>query len=197
MLFLSGKKIPGRPLLLTPATNYSLEGVPIWAADNGCFTGQYPGDEAYLRWLARLAPHKDRCLFVAAPDVVGDAEATMVRWKRMAGRIRKQGWPVALVLQDGARPEHIVEAMPDGLFIGGSDEFKLGSSVRHMIAEFPFLHSHMGRVNSQKRMRYARMIGCCSSDGTVLAFDPGRPMFQWGDEIGERRGAACTGCARV
>lgn len=31
---------------------------------------------------------------------------------------------------------------------------------------------HMGRVNSERRLRYADAIGCDSADGTYLAFGP-------------------------
>jgi hypothetical protein len=30
--------------------------------------------------------------------------------------------------------------------------------------------THMGRVNSERRLRYAALIGCQSADGTYLAF---------------------------
>lgn len=38
-------------------------------------------------------------MFVAVPDVVGDAKATLEMFERW--RVRLDGWPLALVLQDG------------------------------------------------------------------------------------------------
>ena len=185
MLFLSGSRVAGRPLLNTPATSYRLDGVPVWAADNGAFNGRYPGDAAFLAWLDRLAPHQDRCAFVAVPDVVGDATATLQLWPEMAARIRARGWPAALVLQDGMTPADVARAAPDALFIGGSDRFKLGPEVRQIINSGAWQWVHMGRVNSRRRMRYAAAIGCHSVDGTVLAFDPSRPMFDWAAELAD------------
>jgi hypothetical protein len=57
----------------------------------------YPGDEEYLAWLSARAAHAGRCAFAAAPDVVGDAAATLSRSTPMLERIHRLGYPVALV----------------------------------------------------------------------------------------------------
>ena len=183
MLYLSGSRVAGRPLLNTPATRYRLDNVPVWAADNGAFTGRYPGDRAFLAWLDSQAAHRERCLWVAVPDVVGDAEATLKLWPAMAGQIRARGYRAALVLQDGMTPGDVAHAAPDALFIGGSDAFKLGAEVRAILAAHRGLPAHMGRVNSLRRLRYAAAIGCSSADGTVLAFDPSRPVWDWAETV--------------
>ena len=95
-------------LLQTPKASYNLDGVAVWAMDNGCYTDSYPGDDAYLLLLKRLEPHRDRCLFVAAPDEVGNAAVTLTNLRYMAPRIRDAGWPVALVL--AARDRRAVTA---------------------------------------------------------------------------------------
>lgn len=184
MLYLSGKKVAGRPLLWTPATGYRVDDVPVFAVDNGCFTGRYPGDDEYLRKLDQLAEHQPRCLWVAVPDVVGDAPATLALWPLMAARIRSRGWRVALVLQDGMTTETLtqIDPRPDALFIGGSDTYKLGAEVRRIVAEWDG-PAHMGRVNSYRRMRYAAQVGVDTVDGTVLAFDQTRPVWSWADSL--------------
>src|SRR6516225_10366818 len=60
------------------------------------------------------------------------------------------------------------------LFIGGDDEWKLGEPERDLAAEARLRGKriHMGRVNSLKRMRYARAIGCDSADGTFIRYGP-------------------------
>jgi hypothetical protein len=62
----------------------------------------------------------------------------------------------------------------DVLFLGGSTEWKLGEAAAALTAEAKSRgkHVHMGRVNSRKRYRYARSIGCDSVDGTYLVFGP-------------------------
>jgi hypothetical protein len=65
-------------MIATPAQGNSLMlGVP-WVADNGVFGGSYPGDDAYLDWLAHWPLWAAQsCRFAVAPDVVGDAAATL------------------------------------------------------------------------------------------------------------------------
>ena len=132
------------------------------------------GDEKYLALLERLADHRDRCLFVAAPDVVGDGAATLAVLQPMASHIRALGWPVALVGQDGMENMTVPWDDVDWLFVGGSTEWKLGPHARELAGEAKRRGKwvHMGRVNSEKRYRYAAAIGCDSADGTFLTFGP-------------------------
>lgn len=143
-----------------------------WAADNGCFGKGYPGDAAWLAWLAAMDPAD--CLFAVAPDVVGDAEATWARSAPMLPAIRALGFPAALVAQDGMERQTVDWPAFDVLFIGGSTEWKIGPFARALVAEAK-AHGkgvHMGRVNSERRYRYALAIGCDSADGTYLTFGP-------------------------
>lgn len=183
MIYLSGAKndaiaddlAAGRVgLLNTPKNAYTLDGVAVWAMDNGAYTDTYPGDDAYLSTLTRYAEHRDRCLFVAAPDVVGDADATLAQFAPMARRIRAAGWPVALVGQDGMENREAPWALVDWLFVGGSTEWKLGVGAETLIrqAQEHGKRVHVGRVNSATRFRHFRALGCDSADGTFLAFGP-------------------------
>lgn len=155
-----------------------------WAADSGGFTGGYPGDDAYLRWLSGHGTHRGLCEFAVAPDVLADASGTLARSLEMLGEIRKAGFPAAYVLQDGS---DLVEPPWDDLdvlFIGGTTGFKLGPVAREIAAEALQLGKkvHVGRVNSLKRLRYSEAIGATSCDGTYLAFGPDvnvRSMGRW------------------
>lgn len=152
--------------------NRAVEGV-AWCADNGCFTDAW--DEAtWWAWLQANAYRAASCTFATAPDVVGDAAATLRASEPWLARIRSLGYPVALVLQDGAEDLDLPWDAFDVAFIGGTTEWKLGAHVRALVAEAK-THGkrvHMGRVNSEKRLRYAQAIGCDSADGTFLAFGP-------------------------
>lgn len=145
-----------------------------WCADNGCFGKGYPGDEAWFGWLTKNAHRAKSCTFAVAPDVVGDAEATWARSKPWLHRIRKLGYPAALVAQDGMEHMDIEWETFDVLFIGGSTDWKLGPHARRITAEAKRRGKwvHMGRVNSLSRLRYAQAIGCDSADGTYVAFGP-------------------------
>lgn len=176
-------------LMQTVATGSRLDRVAVWAMDNGCYTNSYPGDNAYFRLLARLSRHSSRCLFVAMPDVVGDAGATFDLFdaaENMRSRIRVLGYPIALVAQDGMQPEDIPWDELDFLFLGGTTEWKLGPGARLLAAHAKQRGKglHVGRVNSAKRYRYAAtQLLADSADGTFLAFsNPSRgidEILQW------------------
>lgn len=163
---------PTRFTEIPGAGNRVLPGVP-WIADNAVFANKYPGDDAYLTWLGGL-PHRGNCRFAVAPDVVGDATATLARSLPMLGRIRALGIPVAYAAQDGATIDSLPWADFDVLFIGGSTGWKIGAQARTLIAEAKRrgLAVHMGRVNSHGRLQRAADSGCDSADGTYLAFGP-------------------------
>lgn len=161
-------------LLNTPGTRYNLDNVAVWAADNGAFTGKYPGDEAFMAWLRGMNAHQSRCLFVAAPDVVGDAVTTLAQLPAMAHRLRSAGWPVALVGQDGMESLDVPWDLVDWLFVGGSTGWKLGTGAAELItqAQSAGKRVHVGRVNSGERFRLFRGLGCDTADGTYIAFGP-------------------------
>ena len=144
-----------------------------WCADNGCFSDKW--DEAsWWRFLVDNAGGAETCAFAVAPDVVGDAEATLARSLPWLPKIRALGYPVALVGQDGMTPDQVPWDDIDAIFIGGSTEWKLGPAARALVTEAKARGkwAHMGRVNSQRRYEYARRIGCDSVDGTFLTFGP-------------------------
>jgi hypothetical protein len=162
-------------MIATPAQGNSLMlGVP-WVADNGVFGGSYPGDDAYLDWLAHWPLWAAQsCRFAVAPDVVGDAAATLERSASMLPRIREYGIPVALAAQNGLEDLTVPWNDFDVLFLGGDTAWKLGPEARALAAEANARGKrvHMGRVNSLRRLRYAQHIGCHTADGTYLAFGP-------------------------
>lgn len=148
-----------------------------WAADNDAF---HNFDEPRFRaMLERLEGHPG-CLFVAAPDVVGDADTTLERFQTWGPAIRRK-LPVALVAQDGLTLAGVPWEEIDALFIGGTTEWKMGGSARRLVdaARARRVWVHMGRVNSYQRAVYAAAIGCDSVDGSGVArFDQTRRMVQ-------------------
>lgn len=145
-----------------------------WAADNGCYGTGYPGDVAWLAWLRKHRPHRARCLFATAPDVVGDAQATLTRSLPWLPVIRALNYPAALVAQDGLEHLPVPWDQFDVLFLGGSTAWKTGAAAADLTAEAVTRGKpvHMGRVNSLRRFRYAADLGCTSADGTHLTYRP-------------------------
>jgi hypothetical protein len=144
-----------------------------WCADNGCFSSRFE-EGHWWSFLKRHAGDAGTCAFATAPDVVGDAAATLTRSGPWLQRIRALGYPVALVGQDGLEDLVVPWGDFDAFFIGGSTEWKLGPEAAQLAGEARERGKwvHMGRVNSRKRMRYAESIGCHSADGTYLTFGP-------------------------
>ena len=187
-MYLSGKVRPDLPAMISlPDKGRRPLGGQPWAADNGRFASpEKYSDTAYLAWLRSMPA--ESCLFATAPDVVGNAGATLSMSNRMLGPIRQAGYRPAFVAQDGL--EHLTEFILwdefDVLFIGGTTAWKLGDAARHLAAEAKRRGKwvHMGRVNSLKRMRHAESIGCDSADGTYLKHNPShRGPYTWGPTV--------------
>lgn len=145
----------------------------LWAADNSAYSGF--DERAYINMLERYttlpAP-----LWVCAPDIVGDAVATLTLFHRWQPIIAGYGYPVALVAQDGLQNEIIPWDGFDCLFIGGTTEWKLGEQCRAIVCLGKKRGKliHMGRVNSGRRIRYAQSIGCDSADGSSYDVIPSK-----------------------
>jgi hypothetical protein len=163
---------PSLGRLLTPRHGPNLDEMSglQWAADNDCFQGL---DERRWRTMLGAIQHASgRCLFVVVPDKVADAETTAAMFERYHDEMRRRGLPLALVAQDGLEqiPAWLARTWPriDALFIRGGDDFKLGRAAASIAAQAKRRRKwvHMGRVNSEQRIRYAASIGCDSIDGT-------------------------------
>ena len=176
-------------LLITPNTQYKVHDWPWWAADNGAFNKKtYVGDDKWIYWLNYMTADIENCLFATAPDVVGDARATLRRSLPWLPKIRILGYKAALVAQDGLENLIVPWDEFDVLFIGGTTEFKLGGGVRTLCLEAQARGKaiHCGRVNSYKRLQIAADLGCATCDGTFLAFAPDTNLARmqvWFDKL--------------
>jgi hypothetical protein len=183
LIYLSGAQHPDLPpsvgRMHTPMMGNRVELGTVWAADTGCFGApEKHTDDGYLRWLAARAAHAGRCLFATAPDVVGDAAATLERSAPMLPRVRGAGFRAALVAQDGLESLDVPWDAFDALFVGGTTGWKLSEAAYRLVAEAKRRGkwAHMGRVNSWPRLRAAALSGYDSADGTFLAFGPDKNL---------------------
>jgi hypothetical protein len=168
---------PDLGLMLQPGMGNAVAPLQFWpyALDNGCFAqGESfaPGD--WLEWLASLRRFRERCLFAVAPDVILDAEATLLRSLPYLPTIRQLGFPSAFVSQNGCRSDLVPWDAVDCLFVGGDDAWKLGEPSWGLCAEAKRRGKrvHMGRVNSFRRLKACAVSGVDSADGTYLKFGP-------------------------
>lgn len=116
------------------------------------------------------------CLFLTVPDVyLGDGveahTATLASWREWYPFLSMTGFPLAFVAQIGATAANVPWDELDAVFVGGDTLWKLGPEAEGIVRESKRRGkwAHMGRVNSEKRIRYAREIGCDSVDGSGWA----------------------------
>lgn len=176
------------------STHTQVGNYPAWASDNGAYKkgADHRGFDFAKWWryvsetLPRCYEIDSPCLFVTAPDaidvditgriVIGHAEETLRRAREWLPQIGALGFPTAFVAGNGH--ETMLDEIPwadiDVVFLGGSDEWKLGDGARIVVAEAKRRGKrvHMGRVNSAKRFRYAEDLGCETADGTFISFSP-------------------------
>lgn len=165
-------------VLVVPGAGNNPEALPLrpgkWAMDNGAFSGL--DAVAFINMLERYHPYQSYqtyhgyqgCLWVTAPDVVGDAAATLARWPFWSRLLRGIGYPPALVAQDGLTVDRVPWDELGALFIGGTTAWKLGRDARVLVAyaKARGIRTHMGRVNTRGRQREAARWGIDSIDGT-------------------------------
>jgi hypothetical protein len=163
---------PNLGVLITPRDGNVLppKGV-AWAIDNGAFSGL---DVVGFERLLHRAEDREDCLFVAAPDVVGDHRKTREQWDEWAEAIQAHALTPAFVAQDGCGVEMIPWDEAGAVFIGGTTRFKLGEIAARIVGEGNRrgLWTHMGRVNSARRIVYAAALGCRSIDGSSFSRFP-------------------------
>ena len=165
-------------VLVVPGSRSNPGALPLrpgqWAIDNGAYSGL--DAVAFLHMLERYHPSQasqashgsQGCLFVAAPDVVGHAAATLERWPFWSQLLRGIGFPPALVAQDGLTPDQVPWDELGALFIGGTTDWKISTEARTLVsyAKSRGLHVHMGRVNTRQRLRLAMRWGVDTVDGS-------------------------------
>jgi len=159
-----GEFIAGQ--LLTPLTRYANFG-GTFAIDNGAFS-RFDA-KAFRALLDREKDNAHRCLFVAIPDVVGNARRTLELWKHRARFA--QHWPAALVAQDGMEDLDIPWDDMSAVFIGGRDPWKESQASLDIVktAKTLGLHVHVGRVNTAKRFRLFAEACADTCDGSGIA----------------------------
>lgn len=169
--------------LLTPLTRYSNAG-GMFGIDNGAFSRF--DRKSFAGLLERERCNRDRCAFVALPDVVGAARRTLEAFDYWAEQIAN--WPLALVCQDGVEDLPIPWVRLGAVFIGGSTDWKLSKSAADVIkaAQLMGVYTHVGRVNTPERWERFEQLGVDSCDGSGVS------RFDWMlDQIAGYRRSGC------
>lgn len=154
--------------LLTPLTRFTLQDPQRpWAIDNGAFSAF--NERAFRALLERESHHRENCIFVCAPDVVGSARRTLELFSHWRPLLKD--WPVALVCQDGQEDLPIPWSDLAAVFIGGTTAWKVCTAAAACIkaAKAFGKWAHVGRVNDPARFAYFEELGADSIDGTGVS----------------------------
>lgn len=159
-----------------------------WICDNGAFTGAFD-ENLFFPFLKKMKPYQEQCLFVVAPDVVGDPRLTLQNFLKYSPQIKELGYRVAFVAQDG-QEDMPYPAVLDALFIGGSIGWKHSEGAERCIkyARKEGIPVHVGRVNTFQWIKYFSMLGVDSVDGTHTVFAPDRgtkELERWIDQASQ------------
>lgn len=154
----------------TPLSGYGFPrlqkiGMPL-ALDNGCYIGFDEQKFQKMLNMAKIFQGDIDLMWVTCPDVVGDAKATNDLFQEWRDALT--GFRVAYCGQDGAEDLDVPFDDFDCLFIGGTTDWKLSESARDLITHAKHIGKaiHVGRVNSEKRLRYCYRLGVDSVDGS-------------------------------
>lgn len=143
-----------------------------WFMDNGAFGDWLAGRgfdvSAYERDLARLLASNLRPDFLVVPDLVARGKESLLFSLSWVERLCAIA-PLYFVVQDGMGEEIVPDLKPfAGLFVGGSLPWKLKTGAQWVaLAHELGLRCHIGRVGTEKRVRWARRIGADSIDSSL------------------------------
>jgi len=143
-----------------------------FAIDNGayiCHLYKTPfPEERFLRLCNMWGNGAD---WIAIPDVVGNGSKTLDLLPIWIDKIKQQSPNARLLLvwQDGITKQDILPYIEKGIgvFVGGTTEAKLKnmSWIARLCIDND-VYCHIGRVNSERRVRLCRDIGANSFDGS-------------------------------
>lgn len=161
-----------------------------WAADNDCLQGLNP--DAYFVMLNRLQRvDTSKLLFVTVPDVVADSHGTLALFRSWLPALRARQLPAALVAQDGLTTDQVQWDELAALFIGGSTSWKEGPDAAALIqsARKRGVWVHVGRINTERRLRHFDALGIDSFDGTQFSWFAETYIPRWLDRLQYRQRA--------
>lgn len=119
--------------------------------------------DRYMRMLDWAATQPKPPLWVGCPDWPFSWSISRELWHTWRADVAAYGWPVALVVQDGATVEEVRTMDADVIFVGGSTDWKW-ATVADWAAAFPRVH--IGRCNSPAKLYELYDLGIESCDGT-------------------------------
>ena len=143
------------------------------AIDNGAWSS-YQNDEEWSprRFVPLVERHGHASDFVVSPDIVAGGSDSLSRSLEWLPRLLGMCKRVLIPVQDGMVPEDVEEYLSErvGVFVGGSTDWKLGAMRAFCdAATRRGAWSHIGRVNSVRRINLCLSCRATSFDGTSVS----------------------------
>lgn len=159
----------GWRLMLSPGGVLRTEGF-AYALDNGAwsaFAQKKPWDAA--RFIAALATFGAAADFVIAPDIVCGGMESLDVTLAWLPRVLDATPRVLIAVQNGMNPGHLAGILSPrvGIFVGGDTTWKEATmDMWSDVAAQAGAWCHVGRVNTQRRIKLCQMAGVDSFDGS-------------------------------
>lgn len=168
----------GWGLLVSATGVWNRHGFDNWVLDNGAWTAFNKGSEfdseKFRGVLAWSRGEEVPPRFIVVPDIVSD-DRSLEFSRSWFPEVQEYTDLPLIAVQDGMSGGDVEGLVSSGagIFLGGSTEYKLG----HLEYWGDFCREkgayyHVGRVNSQKRIRLCFSAGADSFDGTSVTKFP-------------------------
>jgi hypothetical protein len=146
-----------------------------WAYDNGAFEDWRAGRpfdrQQFLLDLQAIAVCTSEPDFVVLPDRVAAGSESLdlsLEWRHLLKREGLDLWPLYLAVQDGMQPTGIPWSEFDGIFIGGTAEWKTRTAQQWVITAHEHgLPCHYARCGTGRKVRHAKGIRADSIDSSL------------------------------
>jgi hypothetical protein len=146
-----------------------------WILDNGAFPAWRKGEPLNLtQQIDGLAGAMEAITptWVIAPDVIGDAKASLERTKEGTRLLEIEGggrW--LLALQEGADIPSYCDLAADlsaGLFVGGARKRWKRRTLERVRAHDKKVWVHVGRISKARELHHAALMGANAFDTTTF-----------------------------
>lgn len=166
----------GRVMINQASTLYPGE---EWIFDNGAYryytAGKRFDQDRFIQWYETAQEKLPTPYLAVVPDMVGGGNTSLqfsCHWRRKL----RNDWPWYLALQDDMDPKEVIRVIDrfDGLFLGGTDEFKKTAGYWCNIAHHCKKNFHYGRCGTLSKIIHATIIQADSIDSTYPLWEMGR-----------------------
>ena len=143
-----------------------------WGYDNGAFTAWRKGvrwdSDAYLRRVERVTATGRTPMLAVVPDLPAQGQRSLDFSVAWLPRL-PETWPRYLAVQDGMTPQAVLDVLDlgfAGLFLGGTDRFKLEAAEWCALAHGNDRFFHYARAGTRAKVEHAQRVGADSMDSS-------------------------------